>query len=80
MTDHRLPVPSLAAACGKALSPVIRDAWAHTLCSAGNLPLSRAHAMVDAVWAEMATRFAEADLAPVTTNPLEPSIVRSPHH
>lgn len=80
MTYHQFPVSSLANVCNKALSPVVRDAWAHTLCSAGKLPLSRAQAMVDAVWAEMTTRFAEADLAPVMTHPPESSIVRALRH
>lgn len=62
MADHLDFVPTRDASCGKPLSPVIRDAWAHTLCCAGNMPLSRAHVIVDAVWSEMAKRFTEADL------------------
>lgn len=64
MKDHRFQAPMRSAACGKALSPVVREAWAHTLCSAGNMPLSRAHRIVDSVWAEMSNRFAEVDLVP----------------
>ena len=64
MKDQRFPAPLRTAACSKALSPVVRQAWAHTLCSAGNMPLSRAHRIVDSVWAEMSNRFAEVDLVP----------------